>query len=355
MKPAIFAANEYKADIDTNYTSIFNREFIPTVATVPTVHSATITTLHNGQLLAAWFGGSREGANDVAIYGATRNITETGSWSQPVILVNRTTCSRELQRPLRKLGNPLLVTNAAGHIWLFFVIVSLGGWSTSSVAYKISTDHGNTFTSAKLLITSPILNMSTLVRTRALAYADHSMGIPMYHEMLGKYGLFMRINANGQILSLNKITLGRYAIQPTVVATGPTQAVALLRRTKGMPARVITGYSHDGGNSWSVAGKSNLPNPDASIAAVRRPNNEILMVYNATTEGRNRLSLASSQDGLNWQWLHDLELDQIYAEFSYPFLITSAPGEYHLLYTWHRSRIAYIHFNESWLQSLQSL
>jgi len=31
-------------------------------------------------------------------------------------------------------------------------------------------------------------------------------------------------------------------------------------------------------------------------------------------------------------------------------LIKTAMGDYHLVYTWQRKRIAYVYFNQSWLE-----
>jgi predicted neuraminidase len=36
-------------------------------------------------------------------------------------------------------------------------------------------------------------------------------------------------------------------------------------------------------------------------------------------------------------------------EFSYPFLIRARDGEFHLVYTWNRSFIRTVRFNEAWL------
>jgi predicted neuraminidase len=36
-------------------------------------------------------------------------------------------------------------------------------------------------------------------------------------------------------------------------------------------------------------------------------------------------------------------------EFSYPSLIRTARGEFHLLYTWNRAYIKHVRFNQAWL------
>ena len=67
-------------------------KFIQTKGGPPAVHSGTITRLHDGRMLAAWFAGTREGASDVRILMSS--LTPGASeWSEPVA----TTPAREIQ------------------------------------------------------------------------------------------------------------------------------------------------------------------------------------------------------------------------------------------------------------------
>jgi predicted neuraminidase len=328
----------------------FEREFLPGIATAPAVHSGTLIALPDGRLLAAWFGGSREGAADVAIYGAEQIAKR---WSVARVLVDRADTERALGRSLRKLGNPVLTQDTAGRVWLFFVVTSLGGWSTSAIAYKISTDGGDHFGPAHWLVTSPLLNLGTLVRTRPLHYADGSLALPVYQELLGKFGTLLRIAPDGRILSQSRIGSGRTALQPSLVAIDAQHAWALLRRTGSAIARVLVAHSDDGGHQWSLPEPTDLPNPDASVAALNDSKGALLLLYNPNEQGRNILSLARSHDGRHWQWLYDLEQGKPADEFSYPFLIRDGRGDYHLIYTWQRQRMVHIRFNAAWLEQLR--
>ncbi len=51
----------------------------------PSVHSATAVELPDGTIRAYWFGGSREGASDVAIWSAA---FRSGTWSTPEMVVD---------------------------------------------------------------------------------------------------------------------------------------------------------------------------------------------------------------------------------------------------------------------------
>ena len=69
----------------------------------PSVHSATAVELENGDIRAFWFGGTREGAQDVRIWtGAFDGKT----WSQPTVSVDRDFIARSTGRYTRKLGKP---------------------------------------------------------------------------------------------------------------------------------------------------------------------------------------------------------------------------------------------------------
>lgn len=348
VPPAIFSTTVHQLPNSTiNNKPLFIKEFLPILTTTPEVHSATLIQLSNNNLLAAWFGGSREGAADVAIYAAERKAK---GWSQIRILANRTTSARDLGWNLRKLGNPVLFKDINERIWLFFVSSSLGGWSTSSIVYCISTDNGKHFDSIRPLITSPLLNISTLIRGQPLMYADGSIAIPAYHELLGKFGLAIRLHPNGRILSLTKIGNQRIALQPTYAVINAKYIVALLRRTGTSIPRVLLAHSYDGGINWTKLQTTNLPNPDASIAVVSSSHNEMLLVYNPLERGRHILSLAISNNAVYWRKLCNIEMGLAGDEFSYPFLIHDSFGTFHLVYTWKRHRIAYVQFNRAWLK-----
>lgn len=345
-----FARTEYRLPTPAPRPPRFQRGFVSPEGLTPAVHSGTLVELPDGGLLAAWFGGSREGAADVAIYGARRDAC---GWSTPFVLTDRSASQRELGRALRKLGNPLLMRDAEDRIWLFYVTVSLGGWSTSSISYKVSDDHGHHWSPARRLVTTPFLNISTLIRTRPLLYADAGIALPVYHELAGKFSELLRIDPGGRVLAKYRMHGGRSAIQPTVVATGRHRALAFFRRVGDSPPRVLMAQSGDGGSSWSDPIPTDLPNPDAGIAALRTPNGEYLLAYNHSELDRGGLSLALSADGLRWRKLMDLERGGREEEFSYPFLIRTRGGEYHLIYTWQRRRMAHVHFNDAWLESLR--
>src|SRR5205085_6242271 len=64
--------------------AIVASEFIYETAPFPSAHASTIVETRAG-LVAAWFGGAREGAPDVGIWSARR---EKSGWTAPVEVAN---------------------------------------------------------------------------------------------------------------------------------------------------------------------------------------------------------------------------------------------------------------------------
>ncbi len=335
----------------------------PRSATSPSlksVHSPTVVALGNGNLLAVWYGGSREGGRDVLLYQSIWN-KKTGLWGTTSALTGPEETQADLQRYIRKIGNPVLARDLSGKIWLFYVTVSVGGWSGGAINYRVSSDDGIHFSPAKRLITTPFFNISTLVRTTPFLYRDGSIGLPIYHEFLGKFGELLRIGPDGTVLDKVRISWGRSSLQPSIVPLDETRGMAFLRYSGHPPRRILTTTTEDGGQTWSDPTKLTLPNPNSSIMGLRLHNGDLLLVFNNSEEHRANLSLARSTDeGKSWKQVHRFERtpqpaedgSAAHFEFSYPSLIQTQDDTIHLLYTWNRKRIRHVTFNPAFLKDL---
>jgi predicted neuraminidase len=316
------------------------------------VHSATAYA-DGGTMTAFWYGGTREGARDVAIYQA-RLVGDT--WGKPKPVVQRKQMKSELNRHVRKIGNPIVYRHPDGRLWLFFVTVSVGGWAGSSISLAESTDNGETWSRARRLVTSPFFNLSTLVKGSAFRYADGTIGLPVYHEFIGKFGEMLRIDGDGRILGKTRFTSGRHALQPEIAVLGPERAVGVLRYAGEAPRRVLHMLSDDAGRTWSEPQKIHLPNPDSAVEVMAFGEDRLLGVLNDIEEARWRLVLVVSDNlGKDWRTVKVLEQQQDAADvnryqFSYPWMLRTNDGDFHVLYTWNRTRIKHIEFNQSWLE-----
>ena len=359
------------------------------------VHSASITGLPGGDLMAAWFAGTREGAADVQIRAA-RFDASSGQWSAERVLAGRESTQRAVGKHIRKLGNPVISLAPDNRLWLFYVSVSLGGWAGSAVNAMVSDDLGDTWSAPRQLVTSPFLNISTLVRAAPVFHADGSIGLPVYHEFLGKFPEYLHLSAAGEVLGKYRIGKGRDSLQPTVVALDERRAVALLRYAGEEQHRVLASYSEDAGRSWSYPQPVEPSNPNSSLAAVGRPDGSLLVAMNDLEDGRFRLTLYATDANLgNWRTLGEPDetpnpwgepiprdefpavvsekyrasggkpeqqarfLEQVTArmcsaegctfDYEYPYFTRDREGTYHLVYSWNDMFIKHLAFNEAWL------
>jgi predicted neuraminidase len=355
-------------------------------------HAASLVELSDGRIRAFWFAGSREGAEDVVIRSAVFDPAKD-IWGAEQNIVNREGTQRSLLRYVKKLGNPVALRASDGTLWLFYVTVSLGGWAGSSITTITSTDDGATWSSPQRLITSPFINISTLVKGTPFLYGDGSMGLPVYHEFLGKFGELLRIDSSGKIIDKHRLSSGKSTLQPVILIKNPQQALVLMRRSGNSPKRVIATTTDDAGQHWSAPIPITLANPDAAISGAVLPDGRMVTVLNDLEFGRDALSLAVSADGgASWKTIYQLEdkrgqptdisrYSQVagesaqatdanitdakaYAksaqrnkceaescsfEFSYPYLIQTQSGNFHLVYTWNRSFIKHVQFTPAWL------
>jgi len=324
-------------------------------STAPSVHSATAAEVAGGKLRAFWYGGSREGASDVAIYTSVYSPS-TGTWSPERAVLTRRSVQRDLRRHLRKLGNPVVGRDHVGRLWLFFVSVSVGGWGGSAINGTFSEDEGQTWSPSRRLVGSPFFNISTLVKGVPLLFADGSIGLPAYHELVGKFGELLRLDAEGRVIQKTRLSWGQSSLQPVIVSKSQNEAVGFMRYSGDPPKRILMVRTDDGGEHWDFPVKTVLPNPDAAVGSVLLQDGVLLLAFNDSPENREDISLAVSRDfGNTWKVVHRFEGDTEQpkapvAEYSYPWIMQDRAGNVHVLYTWGRTRIKHVEFNRTWLE-----
>lgn len=341
-------------------TPLFRSQALDNAAQA-SVHGATLTSHTNGWL-AAWYGGTREGAKDVQIFlsqaaPGDHNRAVDLNWSKPTALLSSHTLGQDLNRYVKKLGNPVLFTTPNQKVWLFFVSVSVGGWAGSAINVMVSDDGGQTFSPPQRLTTSPFFNVSTLVRNRPIALANGGMVIPVYHEFIGKFCELLWLDADGNITDKQRLSWGRTTLQPSIVAENERKA-AVFMRISAPKTHIEVTITEDAGAHFTKPTAINLPNANAAIDAALLPDNRWLLIYNHDPVARDKLSLATAEDPLG-PWVQRVILDEYrpdtnFARFSYPVLVTDQHN-YHLLYTVERSFIQSVVFNANWLSMQGSI
>ncbi|MEX8497768.1 MAG: exo-alpha-sialidase [Leptothrix ochracea] len=312
---------------------------LPT-AEVAQHHAVSTLALPNGGMLAFWFAGSREGATDVALL---RSQFDGRGWSAAQAVLTPKLLSQKLGRTVRKLGNPSVWLDAQGQLHMAVVNVTLGGWAMSRIAHLSSADLGVTFDRAQDWITSPWLNISTLVRSPPLPLSDGSFLLPAYHELAIKRPELLHISADGRLLSKRRMAFELQLLQPAL-ATGvdPNHVLAVLRSASARDPWIHQQESSDGGLTWTNPHPLSLPNPDAYVALASWPQQRLwLMVYNPETTTRKRLAVAwRAWDDPEGEWHPSpVEINEP-TEASYPSLVVQ-DGYVEVLYTQNRQAIAH--------------
>jgi predicted neuraminidase len=178
-----------------------------------------------------------------------------------------------------------------------------------------------------------------LVRALPLDLQDGGAWLPMYFELGTKYGLAVRVDAQGELLNVRRMTQRRDVLQPTLIATSPNEASALMRDS-GPHAQVAWTQTRDGGLHWQDQSDASAGNPDSSLAAVRLPSGEWLVAHNDIAMRRNALWLSVVRDPQQAWRSTPLAQGAAGSEYSYPSLWMDR-DEVWVSYTDQRQAIAY--------------
>ncbi|TWT93623.1 exo-alpha-sialidase [Neorhodopirellula pilleata] len=325
-------------------------EFIYTKASFKECHASTICQNSRG-LVTAWFGGSKEGKEDVGIYTSYHDGLQ---WSGPSLVATGVQHD-DLRYPC---WNPVLFQMPGdGPTLLFFKVGPnpRSWWGEIMVSY----DRGRTFQDRRRLpegIVGPVRCKPVLLDDNVLLCGSSTEydGWRIHFEKVSPVGeAFGGIAQSGGVWkTIGPINDGKEfnAIQPTLLKHGDGRLQVLCRTQENV---VVSSFSDDDGATWSDLQAIDLPNPNSGIEAVTLTDGRHLLVYNPTDRsgkvtdgrtgwgGRGVLSLAVSNDGLSWSDIGILD-EEKKAEFSYPAIIQADDGLVHITYTWKRERVKHV-------------
>lgn len=337
--------------------AIFRKEFINPEQGLPMVHVASLAQMPDGILSAVWYAGTAECHPDVRIYFSQREAgVADAPWSAPRVIMTRGLAEHDLGRPVKSLGNAVLLADPDGSLRLLFVTIAMGKWSGSQLNSCLSNDGGLTWSRVEHLTLSPFFNFSELVRNRPVARTGGGWCVPIYQEFLGKFPELLWLGErNGKLtFSKTRIVGGCSVFQPSLIPGDEEQADVLLRDYTSA-RRIHIASSYDAGMDWPFVTSTELPNPDAGISGLRLSDGRLLVAFNDSAKDRSDLTLAVSADrGRSWKRVAVLEKEPG-ASFSYPYLMRSADGMIRMAYTRKGKVIALGSFNEEWLASQEAL
>jgi predicted neuraminidase len=257
-----------------------------------------------------------------------------------------------LYRPIKKVGNAVLFSDAGGRLWLLYVSITSGGWSGSSVNLTKSDDGGLTWAPSRRLTLNPLLNLGELVKNGPISLSDGTFLVPIYQELAGRIPelLWLQPAANEPRVAKTRIHGGMTGYQPSVLSLTTNTALALMRDFSPRQ-RVSLARTDSAALDWSSPVVLDLPNPDSGLAALRLVDGRVLLIFNDSTAGRENLRLAMSMDeGETWRRV--ATLDQVSERgVDYPFVIQTHDGLVHVVYTWKLAMTKHVVFNTTWLDT----
>lgn len=306
-------------------------------------HASTLAALPDNSILAAWFGGSREGAGDVAIWCSRR---QDGKWSEPMKAADEEGLPH---------WNPVLHQDDAGRTWLFYKVgMKISSWQTRVVQ---SFDGGLTWSDPRELVKGdvggrgPVKNKMIVLQNGVWAapaslegetweaFVDRSDDGGASWTMSNRIRLNANAPSDGSCTAPAASMKGKGFIQPTLWESEPGRVHMLLRTTTGF---IYRSDSDDGGKTWSEAYALSMPNNNSGIDLAKLPNGMLALVYNPVGENwgpRTPLVIDVSDDN-GKIWRRKLTLEDGPGEYSYPAIIVSG-NDILVTYTWKRENIAF--------------
>lgn len=346
---------------------IIEEQFLYINAPFPQAHSVSIAETPKGDLVATYFGGTKERNPDVCIW-VSRKPKGATEWEAPVQVADGIISATER----KACWNPVLlqIPGKKGELLLFYKVgKSVADWK----AYILrSEDGGRTWSKPEAMpdgFLGPSKNKPEYVDGRIICPSStEGNGWKIHFEISDDNGHTWRKvgpveaelsvptqfrkkgAANTDDMEAGEAIKGEgakpiYCIQPAILRhkDGRLQVVCRTRN-----AKVATSWSSDNGDTWSKVTLLDIENNNSGLDAVTLKDGRHVLVYNnfetipGTPKGaRTPLSVAISDDGIHWKHIITLE-DSPVSQYSYPAVIQGKDSKVHVAYTWRRQRIKYV-------------
>ncbi len=335
---SVFACASLYAQADITAFNI-DSCYINKGASTNSCHASTLVEVEKGKIMAAWFGGTYEGAKDVGIYISTY---EKNSWSEPFCIIKPLVQNNDTL----PCWNPVLYKSKSNRLYLFYKVgKNPREWFGAMVT---SIDNGKTWSKTTYLpegFLGPIRNKPIEINpgkiicgssTESVDDNKWRVHVELYNESKNQWEKIKVPNSSNFDV-----------IQPTFIIH-PDNKIQMLCRSKHNT--IITSWSKNNGKKWSNMDSLRVVNSNSGIDAIDI-NHELFLVVNNPLKhgsewyiGRNILDVEFSKDGIQWQKLLDLE-NHPKGEFSYPAIIQSSDNKVHILYTYNRKFIKHVSFD----------
>jgi predicted neuraminidase len=320
-------------------------------------HSPSVAEFPNGEIFAVWFRGSGERkADDVQVMGA-RKPKGASKWSAPFVVADY---------PGFPDTNCVLFLDRDRRLWLFWMTFVATEVQTTVLNFRVSREYEGLTGPPKwerqellLLAIDPerfsrkVLEffgpdnprslaatdkykarMGWMVRTRPVELASGRMIVGLYSDVFD-FSLAALSDDRGATWRASDPIVGHGGVQPSFVETRGGRLIAYMRDNGPAPKRILRAESRDGGETWTPASDTGLPNPGSSVAALTLAGGRWLLVHNDTEKGRHSLAVSISGDeGKSWRAKPHLAQGQEGKDsFHYPFAAPASDGGVHVVYS----------------------
>jgi predicted neuraminidase len=329
-------------------------------------HASNLVLLGNGDLLCFWFSGTWEGDSGVGIV-MSRLPKGSQTWQQTTLIDNEDG---------RSFQNPVGFEDKSGRLWLFHSSQPAKlGQATAVVMDLWSDDHGKTWSKPQVIFSQP----GAFTRQPFAVMDDGAWLLPMFYTPSAgiskgaetHYSVMEISSDSGKHWRECKVPDSGGLVHPNVLKVGAHSYVAFFRSR--FADWVYRATSTDG-CTWTPPVKTSLPNNNSSIQVARLRNGHMVIAFNNSSgpEGphvgktgpRVPLSVALSEDnGVTWTAVRDLERADPGStgekhfperegrdEYSYPAILQVANGDLVVAYTFRRTGIKVVEFNEGWIK-----
>lgn len=314
-------------------------------------HAPTIVETHkSGRVVVGWFGGSKEGENDVSIWVVSKDKGAAG-WSKPHELDNGDG---------KPCWNVVMVDPRSGPLLAYFKIGdSVQDWQGY---VRTSDDEGTTWSKRRTLPKSSA-PVHKYTHGRFLGPTKNPpLELPDGRLLCGSsteadgWRVHMEIAGPGDYIGKFAMgaSLAGEAIQPTfLIHSDDYKELQTICRhhTPGDVNPPLTARSHDMGKTWGPLVKmGGLTSVSPSgldgltITNLNAEANRWFVLAYARGDDQQRLAIAISRDGVKWtEVFPEFDFAGEKSEMEYPTIIQTQDKLIHMVYAWgHSAKIKHV-------------
>ena len=321
----------------------FRKELVPNPR--PAAHGCNVCRLEDDKLWLMWFAGTREGVEDQRIL---MTLGSHGGWSPAQVLVDHVESRGERWVP--EVGAPI----AAGGLWVAFSAspISSFGYRTERDAYLRDLKKARLFVAEvedwRARDAREISDRDGLIlQGKSLPWGESWLLQCNTYDSRGRHSAtLMAGSPDGAWRQVRELTCDPGCLEPSTARFSDGQVLCYARYA-GNDGCIWRSESGGQLSELSEPFQTTLRNPHSGIDIAVGPDDRMFVAFNDSHRLRTPLTLGISEDrGATWR-CRDVETED--GEYSYPKLIRTGDGLWHVFYTWRRKAIAHVEFDPQWL------